>query len=159
MVFFGLSSFIDWDFTFALPLQKAATFPKLLENVPGGAPPNLPDSVAYLDFSADKAYFLSVFETKERQRSGGPTPITKLIETSSERNFFELSHHRPAVRKEFVRRYCAHTFENLSAALEQLDCFLARDEEFGAGHEGVVEVLRELGELRKEYNAEQKQES
>lgn len=81
------ASVIDWDFNFAVPIQKAATFPKFFENVPGAAPPGMPESHAYLDLSADKSQFLSILAEKERERTHG-TSFTKLIETSSERNFF-----------------------------------------------------------------------
>ena len=133
---------------FALPLQKCAVWPKLLENIPGASPPHLPEPLRNLDFSADKAYFLSVFSRKEHQRTG-KTEIAKLIETSSERNFFEMSHHYPTVHPEFVARFCARTMESLKAPLEQIDQFLANvnTAEFGKDDEGIGEVRREIDGL------------
>lgn len=91
-------SVIDWDFTFAAPLQKAVTFPKLIENVPGAAPPDIPEQLAYLDFSADKSYFLRILAAKETEKRES-TSIAKLMGDSSERNFFEMSLHRAPVHK------------------------------------------------------------
>lgn len=142
------NSIIDWDFNFAVPLQKAATFPKLLENVPGAAPPGIPDSHAYLDSSADKSYFLSIFAEKERQRTNG-TLISKLMETSSERNFFEMSHHRSPVHREFVRRFCPRTGENVHLALKEARRFLDVNPAFKASDEAVVKTVQTLKQLLK----------
>lgn len=145
-------SLIDWDFTFASPLQKAATFPKLLENVPGGAPPEIPETHAYIDLSTEKSYFLTVFAEKERQRTDN-TSITRLIETSGERNFFELSLHRPSVHKEFAKRFCFRTPRNIRAALAEIDNFLAANADFRTGSEGqaVKRVASALERLEVEH--------
>lgn len=120
---------IDWDFTFAAPLQKAATFPKLIENVPGGAPPKIPEKLAYLDFSADKAFFLDVL-TKKEQEKRGTSYIARLMEGSSERNFFETSLHRAPVHEEFVRKFCKLSLENINAASDEMNNFLATNQQF-----------------------------
>jgi hypothetical protein len=140
---------IDWDAAFALPLQKSAVWPKLLETIPGAIPPHLPEPLHNLDFSADKAHFLSVFSQKEQQRTG-KTDIAKLIETSSERNFFEMSHHYQTVHPEFVARFCGRSRGNLEAALGEVEGFLGNGSNAGfEGDEGVVEVGREIeGMLR-----------
>lgn len=146
---FNIRGVIDWDFTFASPLQKAATFPKLLENVPGSAPPGLPESHAYLDLVADKYYFLAIFAEKERQKTG-QTSILKLIATSSERNFFEMSIHRPSVRAEFVKKFCLRTPENVSAALTEVDRFLFANADFDKSSQAIVQIVSTLKELQKE---------
>ncbi len=106
------------------------------------------ESLHNLDFSADKAYFLSVFSRKEQQQTGN-TDIATLIETSSERNFFEMSHHYPTVHPEFMARFCPRSRENLKAALEQVEGFVgnANNVGFGEDDEGVVEVRRDIEEL------------
>ncbi|KAB8210286.1 hypothetical protein BDV34DRAFT_220878 [Aspergillus parasiticus] len=137
---------IDWDCNFAVPLQKAATFPKLLENVPGGAPPGLPATHAYLDFAADKRYFLSNLAEKEMKRTNG-TSITQLMETSSERNFFEMSHHRVPVHRGFVSRFCSRTRENVGAALKEVERFLDINPMFKASDEAIVRTVQMLEAL------------
>ena len=67
---YDVCGIIDWDFTYASPVQKAAIFPKLLENVPGGAPPSVPEPYKYLDLKKDKLNFLTIFATKEHQLTG-----------------------------------------------------------------------------------------
>ena len=126
---------IDWDFTFAVPLQKAATFPKLVENVPGGAPPKTPKELAYLDFSADKTYFLDILSKKEKEING-KSIIAGLMNNSSERNFFEMSLHRVPVHEEFVKRFCTRSPENVKAALKEMDSFLASNPEYSSGKTG-----------------------
>lgn len=137
---------IDWDFSFAVPLQKAATFPKFLENVPGAAPPGMPESHAYLDLSADKSQFLLILAEKERERTNG-TSFTKLMETSSERNFFEMSLHRPPVHREFVRRHCARSNQNIILALKEVGPFLERNPMFKSSDEVIMKTLQSLIEL------------
>lgn len=129
-----------------MPLQKAATFPKLLENVPGAAPPDLPQSHAYVDLSADKTYFLSVLEEKERERTNN-TSITKLMKDSSERNFFEMSLYREPVHREFIRRFCPRTDENICLALKEVERFLDGDSNFAAGDEAIAKTIQTLKEL------------
>ncbi|KAE8421313.1 hypothetical protein BDV36DRAFT_292508 [Aspergillus pseudocaelatus] len=131
---------------FAVPLQKAATFPKLLENVPGAAPPGLRETHAYLDFASDKRCFLSILAEKERARTNG-TSITQLMETSSERNFFEMSHHRVPVHREFVSRFCSRTRENVYAALKEVGRFLDIDPTFEASDESIVRTVQTLEAL------------
>lgn len=139
-------SIIDWDFSFAQPLQKHAVFPKLLENVSGGAPPGLPKALAYQDLAADKAYFVSCIADKEKRQGNAnlkPT-VAQLIEFSSERNFFEVSHHNFPVHQEFVSRYCPRTHENLVAARTQIDHFLAMNAEFSIDSQSIINVIIKL---------------
>lgn len=124
-----ISRIIDWDFTFAQPLQKCAVFPKLLENVPGGAAPHLSEPFCYPDLAYDKAYFLSILAKKEKKKTG-ENSISKLIETSTERNFFEVSHHVAKVHEEYAARFCERSLENIRAALRQCDEFVADNNEF-----------------------------
>jgi len=141
---------IDWDFAFAHPLQKCAVFPKLLENIPGAAPPDLPESLAYINFRVDKAYLLSVLAEKERQRgnrTGRTTDFTKLIETSSERNFFEQSHHIVTTHREFASRFCERSHDNVVSALKQINSFVAKNPEFSHHDGALVDVVMYLEDL------------
>lgn len=73
---FTSTRLIDWDFNFAQSLQKRVVLPKLLENVPGGAPPDVPGPLAYLDLAADKTFFLPALAEKEKEGLG-MTRITR----------------------------------------------------------------------------------
>jgi hypothetical protein len=143
------TSIIDWDFTFVRPLQKHAVFPKLLENVPGAAPFDVPPSLAYLDFKSDKEYFVSIVADKEAQlgKSIGQKPsVAMLLKSSSERNSFEMSHHIAAVHDEFVRRFCERTRKNIQAAREQIGCFITQNPEFSDDDEAIRDVTKYLDE-------------
>ena len=118
-------------------------FPKLLENVPGGVPADVPDTLAHLDLGADKGYFLSALAEREQQRTGS-TKITRLIETSSERNFFELSHHVATVHKEWATRFCERSRENLTAAVQEVEHFLADNAGFSGDDSVIVEALKSM---------------
>lgn len=63
-----ISGLIDWDLTFATPLQAAASFPKFLETPPGGAPAGLGEEYAYLDLADEKACFVEMMREKEKRR-------------------------------------------------------------------------------------------
>lgn len=128
---------------FAQPLQKWAVFPKLIEHVPGYAPPDLPPEYAYLDFAQDKAYFLAVIKEKELARTG-MTRISELVEGSTERSFFEMSHNAPAVHREFARRFCKRTKGNVDAAMKELERFLSDNPGFSRSDIEVMEVEAEL---------------
>ncbi|KAE8331516.1 hypothetical protein BDV39DRAFT_201166 [Aspergillus sergii] len=143
---YNIKGIIDRDCNFAVPLQKAATFPKLLENVPGAAPPGLSETHAYLDFAADKRFFLSILAEKEMKWTNG-TSITQLMGTSSERKFFETSHHRVPVQPEFVSRFCSRTRENVGAALKEVERFLDINPMFSASDEAIVRTVQMLEDL------------
>lgn len=134
---------IDWDFAFAQPLQKCAVLPKLLENVPRGAPPDTSGPLAYLDLPADKTFFLSALAEKEKQRTG-TTKITRLIESSSTRNFFKLSHHVATVQQEFAVRFCARSRENLAAAMQEIEHLVADNTGFSRDDPVIVEVVKSI---------------
>lgn len=128
---------------FAQPLQKWAVFPKLIEHVPGYAPPDLPTEYTYLNFAQDKAYFVAILKEKELKRTG-KTSIAGLVEGSTERSFFEMSHNAPAVHREFASRFCNRTKENVNAVARELECFLSQNSGFGRSDVGVVDVEEEL---------------
>lgn len=117
--------------------------PKLLENVPGGAPPDTSGPLAYLDLPADKTFFLSALAEKEKQRTG-TTKITRLIESSSIRNFFELSHHVATVHQEFAVRFCARSRENLAAAMQEIEHLVADNTGFSRDDPVIVEVVKSI---------------
>ena len=71
-------------------------------------------------------------------------PSPKLIETSSERNFFEESLYRPAVREEFVKAFCQHNPQNLSAALMEMDRFLVANPDFCENDRHIAETIKLL---------------
>lgn len=137
---------IDWNAMFAQPLQKWAVFPKLIEHVPGYAPPGLPKENTYLDFAQDKAYFAAILKEKELTRTG-KTSISDLVQTSTERSFFEMSHNVATVHKEFAQRYCKRTKENADAAMRALESFLADNPGFNRSDAVVMEVEAELKAL------------
>lgn len=136
---------IDWNLLFAVPLQKGAAFPKLIEHIPGAAPPDLPPELKYLDFSQDKAYMVATLAEKERKlTANGMTPITDLVKGSTERTFFEMSHNYPSVHTEFAQRYCRRRKENVEAAREELARFFAENSEFSREDERMLRGSREL---------------
>ncbi|KAE8374929.1 hypothetical protein BDV26DRAFT_295531 [Aspergillus bertholletiae] len=113
---------------------------------PARRPPGLPETHAYLDFAADKSYFLSILAEKERQRTSA-TVITQLMAPSSERNFFEMSSHRVPVYREFVARFCPRTRENAGTVLKEIERFLDINPMFRADDEVIVETVRVLEAL------------
>jgi hypothetical protein len=137
---------IDWDLMSAQPLQKWAVFPKLIEHIPGAAPPDLPAEYTNLDFAQDKAYFVAVLAEKERKQTS-KTDIAKLVESSTERVFFEMSHNAPTVHKEFAERFCKRTRANVEAARRELGRFLAENPGISRDDAVVVDVERKLEEL------------
>ena len=129
---------IDWDFTVAMPLQKATAWPKLLQYTPGNIPPGLDGK--FMEHSADKIVFLNMLKNKEILRQGTDT-ISKLMETSYERNFFEMSLHMKMVHHEWAKAHPA-TPELCQGALEQLVDVLLKYPQFE--NETSMKVKMEL---------------
>ncbi len=121
----NLKGIVDWDFTFAMPLQKAASWPKLLQYIPGAVPPGQDER--YMSHPKDKKLFLKRLEEKEKRRRG-TTTVSKLMETSYERSFFEMSLKMKTVHREWVKQY-PHTCSRLEAALHHLDELMDKYEE------------------------------
>ncbi|KAK2765227.1 hypothetical protein FQN54_008926 [Arachnomyces sp. PD_36] len=139
---------IDWNLMFAQPLQKGAVFPKLIEHIPGAAPPDLPAELQYLDFTHDKDYLVATLAEKEgKQNKESGIPVANLVKNSTQRAFFEMSHNFPDVHTEFARRHCQRTKENIDAAKKELEIFLSRNPEFSHEDESVIDVERELNAL------------
>ena len=111
-----MSRVIDWEFTVASPLQKAATWPKLLQYTPGAVPYGHSDQL--MSHPADQTLFLQLLREKEHRRNGSET-IANLVETSYERNFFELSLQMKTVHREWVKAHPPSS-EQYRAALRQL---------------------------------------
>jgi len=133
-----MSSVIDWDFTVASPLQKAATWPKLLQYTPGAVPYGHSDRL--MSHPADQAMFLQLLREKERQRNCSET-VANLVETSYERNFFELSLQMKTVHQESVKAHPPSS-EQYKAALRQLSLVQPRiSQEYHCHFENVRRVL------------------
>jgi hypothetical protein len=111
-----MNRIIDWDFTVASPLQKAATWPKLLQYTPGAV--SYGHSDRFMSHPADQAVFLQLLRDKERRRNGSET-LPNLVETSYERTFFELSLQMKTLHQEWVKAH-PPTSEQYTAALLQL---------------------------------------
>jgi aminoglycoside phosphotransferase (APT) family kinase protein len=134
---FIIKGIIDWDFTVAAPLQKAATWPKLLQYTPGAVPYGHSDQ--FMSHPADQEIFLQLLRQKERIRNGSET-VANLVETSYERNFFELSLQMKSVHNEWVRAH-PPTKEQYHAAVGQLISLQRRNPQ---PHDAFRRVLTEL---------------
>lgn len=108
---------IDWDFTVAVPLQKTATWPKLLQYTPGGVPYG--HSGEIMSHPADQSYFLKILREKELNRRGTDI-IATLMESSYERVFFEMSLHMKTVHREWIKMHPLKS-QHYIDALGQLD--------------------------------------
>ncbi|KAI9761408.1 MAG: hypothetical protein M4579_001058 [Chaenotheca gracillima] len=142
----SIAGLLDWDLMSAQPLQKWAVFPKLIEHLPGAAPPDIPAESMYLDFAQDKAYFVKVLKEKEKKLLSAAN-IAKLVQSSTKRAFFEMSHNAPTVHKEFADRYCKRTKVNVEAATNELECFLAGNPSISPNDIGIKDVEIRLKEL------------
>ena len=134
-----LKGIIDWDVTFAMPLQKAASWPKLLQYIPGAVPPGNDDR--FMSHPEDKKLFLRLVEDKEVRRRG-TSIVSKLMESSYERTFFEMSLHMKTVHYEWIKRY-PHTSSRLKDALHQLDEIIAKYPELRCD-EAALETRKNL---------------
>jgi hypothetical protein len=92
------------------------TAPPRIRQMPGAVPYGHSDR--FMSHPADQAFFLHLLRDKERRTVGSET-IANLVETSYERNFFELSLHMKTVHQEWVKAH-PPTSEQYDAALRQL---------------------------------------
>jgi hypothetical protein len=96
----------------------------------------------------DKEYFLTTLGFQGVYRSGSAKkPITDLIESLADRNFFRLALGIPSVHTEFVKRYCQLSKENICKAKAQLGQFLYRNWNFQLADRSVNDVFQELKRL------------
>lgn len=133
------SRIIDWDFTFPVPLQKACAWPKLLHFTPGLVPPGA-DS-AFMTQPTDQQYFLLQLKEKEIARRGSSV-VSSLMESSFERNFFELSLHFVTVHREWVATH-PHPADTNMRAQEALTEFLAANPTY-LDNDVLVKLQKEL---------------
>lgn len=66
------------------------------------------------------------------------------METSSERNFFEMSLHRVPVHREFISRFCPRTDENVRLAFKEVRRFLDVNPTFKASDEAIAKTVQTL---------------
>ncbi|RDL30699.1 uncharacterized protein BP5553_10044 [Venustampulla echinocandica] len=141
-----ITGLIDWNLMSAQPLQKWAVFPKLIDHIPGAAPPDLPAEYTYLNLAQDKAYFVAVLAEKERKNTS-KMDVAKLVESSTERTFFEMSHNALTVHRKFAERFCKRAKANVEGARRELELFLAKNPGISRDDAGVVDVEKELDRL------------
>jgi hypothetical protein len=77
-------------------------------------------------YSEDRHYFLETFRKQEIERFASRR-LSSLLETSSKRQFFQLSLDYATVNRQFIRRYCSRTRQTMEDALVQLGQFLERE--------------------------------
>ena len=143
-----LKGIIDWNAGVALPLQTAASWPKLLQYIPGWVPPGF--SNEFMEHPNDKTIFLDMLRKKEHQRHG--TEIyASVMESSYERQFFEWSFHIKAAHDEWEKRH-PPSKKDFIAALDQLEIIWPRiDSEY---HDHLIatrtELIHRLGDALRE---------
>ena len=126
----------------AVPLQKAASWPKLFQYVPGAVPYGFSDE--FMPHPNDKQIFLGMLREKERRRRGTET-VADLMESSYERNFFEMSFHMKTVHREWIKHH-PHTTEQYIRSLGQLHkvCHHIVVKDYSRMHATRAELLRRI---------------
>lgn len=97
-----------------------------MADIPGWRGDNIPEGA---NFSEDRAYLETAIKKLEASGPQSPGLISQLLETSRERQFFELSLHNRMINNEYVTRRLDTEFEK-DAAMVQLEDFLS-------GHEAM----------------------
>jgi Phosphotransferase enzyme family len=143
---FQLQGIVDWDFARFVPLQVAICFPLFIACIPGfNNTPALYASDNNDPYAADRDYFLETFRKQEVERFGEGR-ISSLLETSCERQFFQLSMDYAAVNHQFSQLYCARTRQTMMDALVQLERFMEREGDYSE-NTAVLETRQEIQNL------------
>jgi hypothetical protein len=141
---FELQGVIDWDISQFVPLQVAVCFPLFISSVPGYKSEQLPswDTDVYAE---DRQYFVEMFRQREVELFGSEW-MAKLLETCTQRQFFQMSFNMPLVHQEYGKLKCIQSVESHKAAMKQLDLFLERRPEY-KGTPAVLNTRSQLGDL------------
>lgn len=84
---------IDWDMAELVPGPAAIQYPRFMADVPGDTMRVGPESVSYEE---ERQYYLKAIESLGQERPS-TTRVLELLESSSPRQYFELSLWHPAV--------------------------------------------------------------
>ncbi|KZF19222.1 hypothetical protein L228DRAFT_241891 [Xylona heveae TC161] len=150
----GLSGVVDWDTARFVPAPAAIQHPLFIADIPGWRNDNVPGGMT---FEEDRAYLehaIGKLDTNSAPGSGSNSQtsgrIKHLLQTSFERQFFELSLHNWRINDEYIKRRLR--FEdmktNRNAALQQLDDFLSADESMRT----LPRVIEVQNRLRNDVN-------
>lgn len=112
-----MRSVIDWDTSQIVPAPAAVQHPLFIADIPGWR--NYGVSQA-MTFKYDRTYL----EHAIRQIEGGDGPIASLLESSRERQFFEMSLHNSRINAEYIEQRLQCEISRV-AALEELEDFLS----------------------------------
>lgn len=117
---FVIYSIIDWDTAQIVPAASAIQYPLFIADIPGWHNDGIPPGML---FEEDRAYL----EHAIKKLEGSDGPIATLLETSYERQFFELSLHNSRINDEYVEQRLQGKMQK-DAVLQQLEEFLSTHE-------------------------------
>ncbi|GAM84493.1 hypothetical protein ANO11243_024890 [Dothideomycetidae sp. 11243] len=129
-----LTGVVDWDFAANVPLAAAVHFPSFLADIPGWNTPDRPDSY---NFFEDRQYLIRAVRAQYNDHLADCGRVLQLLETSFERQFFELSLSIKVVNHEYVRLRGGDPLLDAPKAqlAEHLRRFLDKDSDLGDAQE------------------------
>lgn len=113
-----------------------------MADIPGWRNDDVPEGMT---FEQDRAYLEDVVGRLDAS-SESPGKVEKLLRTSFERQFFELSLHNQRINEQYVSKRFDHAGWSRTEALDQLDEFLS-------SHESM-KALPAVVDLRETLNSE-----
>lgn len=133
-------SIVDWDFTLLVPLAASVHFPAFLANIPGWNTSGQPD-----DFVGDREYLAAAIQARYCNRPADGRRISRLLDNSFERQFFEMSLSIRQVNEQYIRLRGGDV--DIDAVkdhlMEQLTAFLARNQDL-RNSERVLSLIERL---------------
>lgn len=132
----GLAGVIDWDTASFVPNPAAIQYPLFIAGIPGFRNDDVPEDK---DFADDRAYLVDAI----RKLCVGAGRFADLLDSSWERQFFELSLRNKRINEEYIRLRLGGADFDTGALGDQLDEFVSANREMG-NDSAIIELRRQL---------------
>lgn len=133
---------VDWDNAQVVPAGSAIQHPLSIADIPGWVNDGRAGGET---FEEDRLYLEQIIESLHDEPTVG-TKLRRLLETSHDRQFLELSLRNKRINAEYGERILPQTSIQQSTLQLALDGFLSRHEEMKSDHD-ILRIHQDLSRV------------